>query len=648
MKDLTSQFDAIWGAPTPVKGVNTGRSEEIRQLGQTSAQSTTPTKNPNYLENLGSDYMNSAKELTSAVMTKPNIGINDNPLEVVGKVAGTGIHDIGKGVMAGWGAIFAPLQAIGQTVLPKNEKEKSGKTDYIRDIERAGISFAPLGPVASAAAMAITGGFQALNAGLDKLEQDPKTSQIFKDHPTLKEDINNVAGTALSLMGAFQKKGVPGTDVLNSPIKDYPKNLLKSYGIGENIVPAKADTPANERFISREQIQHTLSDLGNKEVNVTDRLGNNSKIINGKFKSFNELEQAIRSSLTPEEVKALSNPNVGYKGGDFERVIGMKNHYLSDEFINDAAKLSGRNPEEIRSKMFETTSKLPVSKLGENVIEGAAEALRGGKAKATPEFLKAQEEFKSNTAIKNATPDVTQLSPTERQTLLEEGKLTPQKGTKVAQVNLTPEETVFINKHSDLLQGKTAIDNYYNVAARVFEQDASIGEYLKEQGIKYDKADLKKKIQDEVKNIQPAVTSNTKTFNTAKTRTVNAVIKKLTGDGLEDLWKDRKTLDRNIENEFNAFEGTPTAKKQMAKAIRNTIQNYIEDQVGDGVYKDTMKDMSKLIDLNENTIAIKALKEMNKTELQNYLKMHPFQAKIMRTMGGLLKLGGVLEVVNGN
>ena len=175
-----------------------------------------------YFTNLWNQYTGIAKELPETFKA-PQMTGTETPTEVIQKTAGQTVHNVAKGVMQGWQAIFAPLTAFGETVVPKTPEEQTAPS-WQKDIIRSGASFASLGPEASVAAMGITGAFHALNAGLDYFKVDPK----------VKEDVNNVAGTVLSLMGGIAgKKGMPteeAVSTLGAPIQEVPGRVLGEYG----------------------------------------------------------------------------------------------------------------------------------------------------------------------------------------------------------------------------------------------------------------------------------------------------------------------------------------------------------------------------------------------------------------------------------
>lgn len=345
-------------------------------------------------------------------------------------------------------------------------------------------------------------------------------------------------------------------------------------------------------------------------------------------------------------------------GGVIGKIPGI------DYVVNKAGELSQQYPEASKdiqniidiatvagTGLAETPAKEALSKgtelgvkgakkLGEEAVDTATDIANNAK-----KMIGMGEKTAEEKAIEAITPNIKQLSTIEKKELLDAGKLTPETKLKPAQVVLDQEEKAFAAKNADLLQGKTAIENYTNISNRVSEMDASVGSYLKDQNLVFSKPKLKAKIIDGIDKIAKPVQVTEDSWKKATEQLVNDFMNSINkSQTIYDLWEARKTFDRTLENVMNAFEGTPTAKKALGRAIRNNAQEFIESYVGDGVYKSAMQDMSKLIDVNE-IIGNKAIKEMGNSGVQNWLKKNPLQAKAVRTMGGLLKLGTVFEVV---
>ncbi|MCL5071515.1 MAG: hypothetical protein M1308_11565, partial [Actinobacteria bacterium] len=256
-----------------------------------------------------------------------------------------------------------------------------------------------------------------------------------------------------------------------------------------------------------------------------------------------------------------------------------------------------------------------------------------------------------NKAIESITPNVKQLSPSEKQILLDEQKLIPETKLSPAKVLLNAEDEAMALKYKDLLQNNKSIENSYNLSNRIIETSKGIEQYLIDTKLVYPQSKLKTQILNSVKSISKPISISDSSWNKATTQLVddflNSIPKGKTIKGmpqLVDLYNARKKFDINIENALNAFEGTPTAKKQLAKSIRNTTQQFITDQLGENTYKQAMKDIWEMYNLKE-IVDNKAIKEMGYTEIQNWMKSNPVQAKIIRTTGGILKLGTAFGIV---
>lgn len=278
---------------------------------------------------------------------------------------------------------------------------------------------------------------------------------------------------------------------------------------------------------------------------------------------------------------------------------------------------------------------------GGNIIQGGKDMVGGTISNITGLGKDAEE-----LAIKNATPDVLNMSKADKEALLENQQLNPQKAFSRGTAELTPEEKDLAIRNKDLLQGKTQTENFYNVSNRVAEQDASIGQYLKDNPVSMDKEDLKQKIMAQVEKINKPLLATGKSWSKATSQAVNNFIDTIKGDNpiTADGWSSRKIFDTQAENELSAFDGSPTQKKAVISAIRNTTQNYINDLTPGGVYKDTMREMSQLIDLKDSVLKPAAIKEIGSSGFKNWMRTNPGAAKIIRTLGGAARLESLLEI----
>ncbi len=103
-------------------------------------------------------------------------------------------------------------------------------------------------------------------------------------------------------------------------------------------------------------------------------------------------------------------------------------------------------------------------------------------------------------------------------------------------------------------------------------------------------------------------------------------MKSLSKNDNYSLWEARKAFDNSIES---AFRGSPTLQKELKVAFRNSVQDFVADRTPDGVYRGYMKDMSNLIRLRDNAVAVRAVKERGYDGFRLWIKNHPKTAKVV-------------------
>lgn len=171
----------------------------------------------------------------------------------------------------------------------------------------------------------------------------------------------------VSLFEPPPETALPGTRRVpgQAPAFGLSTEQIEPVGKGERI-PASQSTPVDRRFVNSREIKHAISDLGNTHSEIIKKLNNNPEIINGRFNTFDDLENAIKKSLTPDEVAKITKTIPGYNGGDLQRVFDTKRAYASPNYYQGMAE------GDQSYRFFETTKELEGAK---NIVfrgEGAA------------------------------------------------------------------------------------------------------------------------------------------------------------------------------------------------------------------------------------------------------------------------------------
>lgn len=229
-------------------------------------------------------------------------------------------------------------------------------------------------------------------------------------------------------------------------------------------------------------------------------------------------------------------------------------------------------------------------------------------------------------ALKAITPKTSELTPTQYEELLSKGKIAPKAGNKPASYILSDAEKDIATRHADLFQEKDPVKTFGKVQNRVAEMDSSIGSFLKDNPVKYDKKVLKAELKKRLEGVSDIMVPDQKALVKSKNKLVDEFVDSLSGDDLHALWEGRKSFDRIAEQQLKAFSGSPTLKKQLVREVRNGAQEFITTRVPEGTYKATMKDMSGLIDILE-TIGTRGSKERGLSALKLWMKENPMKSK---------------------
>ncbi|MFP5260995.1 MAG: hypothetical protein ACLGJB_03715 [Blastocatellia bacterium] len=266
------------------------------------------------------------------------------------------------------------------------------------------------------------------------------------------------------------------------------------------------------------------------------------------------------------------------------------------------------------------------------LIGGATGGISG--ARNTPKSVKNSKVFES------ITPKVNELTPTEYEKLLSQGKILPKTATKPAQYVLSSEEKAAALKYRHLFTSKDPVKNTINVVNEIANKDAKVGEFLKGKNAIFNDGELRNSILQKLQDVNDITVDEARLTN-AKTDLVNNFLKGLKKNDMETLWKARKAFDRQIEK---SFTGAPTLQNTVKREFRNAIQDFISERTDNVTYKGYMKDMSQLFEMKD-VLTTKAAKEKAHNAIQLWIKKNPVKAKLayLTIGGGILgKIGSSL------
>ena len=255
------------------------------------------------------------------------------------------------------------------------------------------------------------------------------------------------------------------------------------------------------------------------------------------------------------------------------------------------------------------------------VIGGVAGGISGGISK--------YKQAKSASHIDAITPKVNELTPTEYEKLLSQGKISPKTSSSPAQYILSPEEINTANKYKNILTSKDPVKNVTNVIDEIAKKDGEVEKFLRNNNGIFNGGQLKNRLVtklDDISdiNIDPARLAN------AKKSLVDNFVNTLDKKDMHSLWKARKALDKSIEK---VFGGSPTTQNQIKRELRNGIQDFIADKTPNTVYADFMKDMSSLFNVKD-VLTTKASKEKLQSGITLWLKHNPGKTKALEWILG--------------
>lgn len=241
-----------------------------------------------------------------------------------------------------------------------------------------------------------------------------------------------------------------------------------------------------------------------------------------------------------------------------------------------------------------------------------------------------------NRAITAITPDVTKMSDDELSKLLRYKKVTPWDTLNQAKYIMSEDEVKTAVKYSDLLQSSNPVKNFYNIQNKVSELDQNVGQFLRQNNGIFNTGELKNAMKASIADIND-LTVNPKALEKAKTNVVDAFVKGLNTNNMENLWMARKEFDRQIEK---AFSGSYSIQKELKMALRNSIQDFIAERTPDNVYKNSMKEMSNLIRV-QGTLENKFAQAKGFNSIKAWAEANPTKAKAIGATAATIGAGSV-------
>jgi hypothetical protein len=357
-------------------------------------------------------------------------------------------------------------------------------------------------------------------------------------------------------------------------------------------------------------------------------------------------------SLSELPMQALKGAGVGaVTGGILGGVTGGISGAINQK-LNPTIKIKGKNLtlDELHTsegtKLFESlTPDEQLQFANFDKLQSAKRAFKNAVKSGAPEedVLALKEMYAreltnkvDNKVLANVTPNTKNLSNKEYEKLLAQGRITPKTNTKGSQYILSGTERETAMKYKNLITDKDPVRNLEKIYTEISTQDENVGKFLRDNNFIFNSGELKNSLKTKLDDIVD-ITVDEKTLGKSKQRIVDNFIKSLDKNDAETLWKARKAFDQQIEK---AFTGSPTIQNQIKKEFRNAIQDFIAERTPDGVYKNSMKEMSNLFKLRD-LVNIKAVNEKGQSAIKLWMKNNPIKTKIIG-IGAPSLVGGAL------
>lgn len=458
--------------------------------------------------------------------------------------------------------------------------------------------------------------------------------------PTAPQKAQEQEKTVLQKMGGVAEK-----------IADFTGGKELAQGLGQAIA-----APITSREI--EETQAMQSDLQGKliaKIKESKALGKDTARLEGALADLTEEIQATGAGaeelLNPAELTgkqvvgdalqlattagagkvagAITKGLTGATGIGAGALQGLKTGAMTGAAIGTSTGVSQGLQEDLGAK------DIAVSGLKGAAYGGIAGGVLGSVTGAVSGGIKASKIRKANAYLDAITPDTKDISPSDYERLVTQGRIAPKTGTGTAQYILTPEEKLTAAKYKSLL-GKDPVKNSINLSDEIAKQDAKVGAFLKKNNGIFNKGELRNALNEKMADITDIALPEAR-VNKLKENVIKNFIDDLDQNDMESLWKGRKAFDKKIEK---AFTGSPTLQNEVKKALRTSVQDFIAERTPDGVYKSSMQEMSQLFRLRDTALT-KAIKERGSSGIQAWIKKNPTKAKTAAFAAGSGILGTI-------
>tara|TARA_R110000868_G_C10970396_1_gene769732 strand:+ start:1679 stop:3043 length:1365 start_codon:yes stop_codon:yes gene_type:complete len=417
-------------------------------------------------------------------------------------------------------------------------------------------------------------------------------------------------------------------------------SLLEKYGIGQSKPDTVISRIKSKIGEATGQMQSSISESQNLyDTGQQTQLETVGQRGAAAFKGLADIATSPVGAVLEEGYEALPEQaqqkisQVGQKVGEY---ISPTAQYTAEEYD----KLTPRQKANLKALGN-------VVSFGTDVLTAGA----GGKTakvvggKVVSDTLKNVAEKKAvklgekeiSNALSSVTPDLKNLPDKEYEKLLSLGKVTPRKGiTGKPEYILSKAEIEKANKYKGLLQSKDPAQNVIKIGEEVKNMDTTIGDFLQANNGIFNKGELRNALSKKLEDITD-LTVDEKRLNKIKKTTIDNFVNGIQKNDQHSLWKARKEFDRSIEN---AFKGSPSIQKDMKKAFRNAVQDFIAEKTPDNIYKNTMKEMSDLINI-QSLIADKASTQKGLNALQAWSEANPNKTDAVKWLvgGGIVGYG---------
>lgn len=246
----------------------------------------------------------------------------------------------------------------------------------------------------------------------------------------------------------------------------------------------------------------------------------------------------------------------------------------------------------------------------------------------------------SQKALDAITPKVKDVTKGEYEQLVKQQRIIPKTTTSPAKYILSEREKITAQKYQHILQSDDPIQNSNNVLKEIANKDAEVSNFLKQNNTIFNVEELKNTLKERLDDVTDITVDEAKLIKN-KRILIDNFIKSLEKNNVESLWQARKLFDKQIEK---AFSGSKNLQSQMKRTLRNAVQDFIANKTPEGVYKEAMKDMSGLFEI-QDSLFIKAFKERGRSTLKEIYKQYQTEINII---GGMLGVGGALNILKGD